>query len=894
MRLFLKLSYCKIFDPSSVIKCLTCSKWFCNSRGGTSASHAIHHFVRSKHKEASLHTDSPLGDTILECYLCGCRNVFNLGFIPAKTDTVVVLLCRQPCASGASINSDLAWDLSLWQPLISDRMFLSWLLKVPEDADRKISTAQIGQLEEAWREARQSTSFSLFPADGTEAAANVIPVALSYATVFSYQEVFEPLVKLEAEYDRTLKESQSQSNVAIRWDIGLNGRTVAWFTASNLDSDARVCPGDEMRIKQRLNGWEAVGQVIKVGNPFATGEEIGVELGGGFGGPSRSNQSLSGSLSSVSSASGSGAKPPTHIFSGYSIEFVWKPTSYERMLKALRKLTLTNLSTSRKAPSTSSNAFSCSPLLVSRLLGENIPNEPPAFISNPPVITLQELPSLNPSQSLAVQMALQRPLSLIQGPPGTGKTVTSATLVYHLVKGGRSGSGSAASKTSKSPLLICAPSNVAVDQLTEKIASIGLRVVRVAAKSRELLESSVASLSLHERVKREAMATPGSELGRLFKLLEEQGELSARDETRLAKLRKSAERSTLNSCDVVCTTCVGAGDPRLASRRFRAVLIDEATQATEPETLIPIVHAGVRQVILVGDHKQLGPVIMNKAASKAGLAQSLFERLILLGHRPIRLAVQYRMHPLLSTFPSNMFYEGALQNGISENDRLRKLNGFVWPNQIPMFFLACTGIEEISSSGTSFLNRGEASLVEKLATSLIRDDGIDPSSIGVITPYEGQRAYIVNTMAVTGSLPSSSYGPIEVASVDAFQGREKDYIILSCVRSNDHQGIGFLSDGRRLNVALTRAKYGLILLGNPRVLSRNALWHALLSYFSELGVLVEGPLHALRPCTTPLSKPRKSTSAIASDELKKTSSDEISSLSISGSLSMLTINSETS
>ena len=881
-----------------MIKCLTCSKWFCNSRGGTSASHAIHHFVRSKHKEASLHADSPLGETTLECYLCGCRNVFNLGFIPAKTDTVVVLLCRQPCTSGISINSDLAWDLSLWQPLISDRMFLPWLVKVPDDTDRKITTIQIGQLEETWREARQSANSPLFVVDSIEPMANVIPVALKYATVFSYQEVFEPLVKLEAEYDRTLKESQSQSNVAIRWDIGLNGRTVAWFTASNLDSDARVCPGDEMRIKQRLNGWEAVGQVIKVGNPFAAGEEIGVELGGGFGSSSRSNLSNSGGLSLTSSISGggSGGKPPTHIFSGYSIEFVWKPTSYERMLKSLRKLTLTSLPTNRKNPSTASSAFSCSPLLISRLLGENIPNEPPTFISNPPVITLDELPSLNPSQSLAVQMALKRPLSLIQGPPGTGKTVTSATLVYHLVKGGRPGSGSNPSKiTKKCPLLICAPSNVAVDQLTEKIASIGLRVVRVAAKSRELLESPVASLSLHERVKREAFATPGSELGRLFKLLEEQGELSARDEIRLAKLRKNAEKSILNSCDVVCTTCVGAGDPRLASRRFRAVLIDEATQATEPETLIPIVHAGVRQVILVGDHKQLGPVIMNKAASKAGLAQSLFERLILLGHRPIRLAVQYRMHPLLSTFPSNMFYEGALQNGISENDRLRKLNGFTWPNQIPMFFLACTGTEEISSSGTSFLNRGEASLVEKLATSLIRDDKIDPSSIGVITPYEGQRAYIVNTMAVTGSLPSSSYVPIEVASVDAFQGREKDYIILSCVRSNDHQGIGFLSDGRRLNVALTRAKYGLIVLGNPRVLSRNALWHALLSYFSELGVLVEGPLHALRSYTAPLSKPRGSPSSNALDEFKKGgSSEEAVTLPISGSFSMLTIKSESS
>lgn len=803
-----------------------------------------------------------------------------MGFIPAKTDTVVILLCRQPCASGSYLSSDIAWDLSLWQPLISDRMFLSWLVSIPDEKDknyRKITTAQIGQLEDVWREANRSSphnSISINSCDGATNGSNISPVALTYSSVFAYQTVFEPLVKLEAEYDRTMKESQSQSNVAIRWDTGLNGRTIAWFTASNLDSDARICPGDEMRIKQRLNGWEAIGHVIKVGNPFSTGEEIGVELGyyGNGGGNSRSSSFLGGSSSSVT-------KPPTHIFSGYSIEFVWKATSYERMLKALRRLTLITLPEGGKRVSSVSSS-SCSPYIVSKLLG-GTRSEPPSFLSNPPVISVPELPTLNPSQSLAVQMALENPLSLIQGPPGTGKTVTSATLVYHLIKG--------AHKNSKSPLLVCAPSNVAVDQLAEKIASLGLRVIRIAAKSRELLESPVASLSLHERVRIEAISNPDSKLGALFKLLEVQGELSARDELRLAKLRKVAENSILNTCDVICTTCVGAGDPRLSSRRFRAVLIDEATQATEPETLIPIVHAGVRQVILVGDHKQLGPVIMNKAASKAGLAQSLFERLILLGHRPIRLAVQYRMHPSLSSFPSNMFYDGALQNGISDNDRMRQLNGFVWPSRIPMFFLACIGIEEMSSSGTSFLNRGEASLIEKLATSLIRDDGIDPSSIGVITPYEGQRAYIVNTMAITGSLPSTSYAPIEVASVDAFQGREKDYILLSCVRSNDHQGIGFLSDGRRLNVALTRAKYGLIVLGNPRVLSRNPLWHALLSHFAELGVLVEGPLHALRPYLTPLSKPRGSNFSSSAEPQKNPSSEEFNPWSLIPDLSKVSI-----
>jgi hypothetical protein len=245
---------------------------------------------------------------------------------------------------------------------------------------------------------------------------------------------------------------------------------------------------------------------------------------------------------------------------------------------------------------------------------------------------------------------------------------------------------------------------------------------------------------------------------------------------------------------------------------------------------------------------QLGPTIMNKRAARAGLTVSMFERLISLGNKPIRLQVQYRMHPCLSEFPSNMFYEGTLQNGVTAPERIRKSVDFPWPSDImPMYFHQNLGSEEISSSGTSFLNRTEASNVEKVVTRFFKS-GVLPGQIGIITPYEGQRSYVANYMNINGSLKKELYKEIEVASVDAFQGREKDYIILSCVRSNEHLGIGFLSDPRRLNVALTRAKYGLVILGNPKVLSKNALWHHLLTHYKEKGCLVEGPLNNLQPC----------------------------------------------
>ncbi|CAN7028274.1 unnamed protein product [Brassica oleracea var. botrytis] len=133
----------------------SCRKWFCNSRGNTSGSHIVNHLVRAKHKEVCLHRDSPLGDTILECYNCGCRNVFLLGFISATTDSVVVLLCRDPCLYVNALN-DLNLDLSQWwRPLIDDRCCLPWLVKVPSRQEqlraRQISEQQINKIEELWK-----------------------------------------------------------------------------------------------------------------------------------------------------------------------------------------------------------------------------------------------------------------------------------------------------------------------------------------------------------------------------------------------------------------------------------------------------------------------------------------------------------------------------------------------------------------------------------------------------------------------------------------------------------------------------------------------------------------------------------------------------------------------
>ncbi|KAG6880235.1 hypothetical protein C0992_003001 [Termitomyces sp. T32_za158] len=779
-------SYCGIHSPASVVKCLICSKWFCNSRGNTSASHIVNHLVRAKHKEVILHAESPLGETTPECYNCGSKNVFMLGFIPAKSDTVVVLLCRQPCAA---ISKDISWNASLWAPLIDDRSFLSWLVKPPSETEqlrsRQISFDQINRLEDLWRDNANATLEDL-EKPGVDDEPQ--PILLRYEDAYQYQNIFGPLVKIEADYDKKLKESQTQTDIAVRWDIGLNQKRVAWFCLPKLESgEVRLAVGDELRLRytgELHKAWEGVGHVIKIPNNVS--DEIGLELRRTEGVPSEC----------------------THNFAA---DFVWKSTSFDRMQLAMKTFAV--------------DEKSVSGYIYHKLLGHEL--EPQVLRTQMPKrFSAPGLPELNHSQMYAVKSVLQKPLSLIQGPPGTGKTVTSASIVYHLAK------------MNPGQVLVCAPSNVAVDQLTEKIHITGLKVVRLTAKSREALDSSVGFLTLHQQVEN---STTHVELQKLIQLKNEQGELSSNDERKYKTLIRQCEKEILAAADVICCTCVGAGDPRLSKLKFRTVLIDEATQAAEPECMIPLV-LGCKQVVLVGDHQQLGPVIMNKKAARAGLTQSLFERLVLLNNRPIRLQVQYRMHPCLSEFPSNMFYEGTLQNGVTAPERLRKNVDFPWPvPDTPMFFYQNLGQEEISSSGTSFLNRRVFILFQ----------------IGVVTPYEGQRSYIVNYMQFNGSLKKDLYKEVEVASVDAFQGREKDYIILSCVRSNEHQGIGFLNDPRRLNVALTRAKYGVVILGNPKVLSKHPLWHHLLTHYKEKNNLVEGPLNNLQPSMIQFSKPRR-------------------------------------
>ena len=198
------------------------------------------------------------------------------------------------------------------------------------------------------------------------------------------------------------------------------------------------------------------------------------------------------------------------------------------------------------------------------------------------------------------------------------------------------------------------PSNAVVDQLAEKIEKTGLKAVRIVARiarTRQLGGGTLSVALSSSKNSREGEKWSTREIAKVERF---HRRVIARRRERYYKALKKIENDIIQNADVVCVTAVGAGDRRLEKYRFRQVLFDESTQATEPETLIPII-MGAKQVVMVGDHCQLGPVVTCRSASRAGLSQSLFERLIFMGVQPIRLQVQYRMHPCLSEFPSNAF-----------------------------------------------------------------------------------------------------------------------------------------------------------------------------------------------------------------------------------------------
>tara|TARA_A100001234_G_scaffold221374_1_gene237110 strand:- start:937 stop:2913 length:1977 start_codon:yes stop_codon:yes gene_type:complete len=434
---------------------------------------------------------------------------------------------------------------------------------------------------------------------------------------------------------------------------------------------------------------------------------------------------------------------------------------------------------------------------------------------------------LDSSQRNAIDKALLQRLTLIQGPPGTGKTHTAVHLLKALTEMGRG------------PILACAESNVAVDNLLEGLLNIGVKAVRFGrpVKVRESLREATLDALSAKHPKQDEIAFIQEEMdgikSKLHDLKGKERGLAHRDINKnyreIRDLESRIIDDVLSGAEVLCTTNIGAGHFTLENRKFPIVLIDEATQATEPSSLVPIVK-GARQIILVGDHKQLPPTVISRNAEEGGLNIPLFERLIENGVPSHMLTTQYRMHSTIREFPSSRFYENLLEDGCSDSDR-PPAAGFLWPDwNKPVAFIPIHGSEIQDSTSSSKSNMDEAGMVVKVVNELLAIGDLMPDDIGVISPYSGQ-------VRLIRELFEEKIEGLEIKSVDGYQGREKEVIVLSTVRSNDDGVVGFLSDYRRLNVAMTRAKRGLIVIGDDRTLRTDSTWASWLEWVTESNLM---------------------------------------------------------
>ncbi|MEM7456187.1 MAG: AAA domain-containing protein [Planctomycetota bacterium] len=445
--------------------------------------------------------------------------------------------------------------------------------------------------------------------------------------------------------------------------------------------------------------------------------------------------------------------------------------------------------------------------------------------------------ALNASQQEAVKLALSaHDLAIIHGPPGTGKTTTVVELIVQAVERGEK-------------VLACAPSNTAVDNLLERLIAARRKVVRLGHPARvagdlraftldglvETHESADVIRDMYreaEQLFRRAGRFTRSKPGRGQK--QEWRAEAKRLKRDAREMERRAVEHVLDRAEVVCATAT-FNDDILGDRWFDMLVIDEACQSVEPGCWVPLAFA--EKVVLAGDQCQLPPTVISIEASRQGFDISLLERVNNLhGELTTRLLTeQYRMNTQIMDFSSSEFYEGRLVANETVADHLLSgLTGIASSDltENPVQFIDTAGAgwdEELEPDGESRLNPREAEFAIYKSVQLI-EAGLSPKDIAIIAPYAAQ-VRLLRTLSRENMLLSG----IEIDTVDGFQGREKEAILISTVRSNPNGEIGFLGDRRRMNVALTRAKRKLIVTGDSATLGNHEFYTRMLEYFEKIG-----------------------------------------------------------
>ncbi|WP_022824938.1 AAA domain-containing protein [Hymenobacter norwichensis] len=453
---------------------------------------------------------------------------------------------------------------------------------------------------------------------------------------------------------------------------------------------------------------------------------------------------------------------------------------------------------------------------------------------------------LNESQLAAVRHVLAaKDVAIIHGPPGTGKTTTLVQAIMETTRRERR-------------VLVCAPSNTAVDLLTEKLAERGVNVIRMGNPSRVsdlLLEHTLdAQIMTHKsypelksmRQTAEQYREAAGKFKRHFgweereerRQLKEQAHLMLQDSD---NLERYITEDLLDKVQVITATLVGASNRAIRHLTYETIFIDEAAQALEPGCWIPITKGN--RVVLAGDHQQLPPTIKSEKAG--ALRETLFEKCIRRQPETARmLKVQYRMHEQIMEFSSEQFYDGKLLASptVAHADLPDYDIRFAPDQAVEFLDTAGFGFQELGiAESRSIANPEEADLLLKRLAQLLEpydaaDHTEDLLTIGVIAPYRAQINYLKDAVEGNDELAGlMEHRMLSVGTVDSFQGQERDIIAISLTRSNTQGEIGFLSDIRRMNVGMTRARKKLLIVGDSSTLGSHPFYKAFLDYVESIG-----------------------------------------------------------
>lgn len=438
-------------------------------------------------------------------------------------------------------------------------------------------------------------------------------------------------------------------------------------------------------------------------------------------------------------------------------------------------------------------------------------------------------PWLNASQEKAVNEVLwAKDVAVVHGPPGTGKTTTLVEAIFETLR-------------RESQVLVCAQSNMAVDWISEKLVDRGINVLRIGNPTR--VNDKMLSFTYERRFEAHpdypqlwSIRKAIRELRQQRKHADSWHQKMDRLKSRATELELRIRSSLFGEARVIASTLTGAANRVLEGEKYSTLFIDEAAQALEAACWIAIRKAG--RVILAGDHCQLPPTVKSIMALKGGLGKTLMERIV--ENKPetvTLLKMQYRMNEQIMKFSSEWFYHGMVESAPTVSHR------GILDYDTPMMWIdtaECDGKEEFVGENFGRINRAEAEMtlqtlqqyLEKIGKQRILEESID---VGIISPYRAQVQLLLKELRKREFFRPYRH-LLTVNTVDGFQGQERDIILISLVRSNDGGDIGFLRDLRRMNVAITRARMKLIILGSSETMTSHPFYKKLYEYVGQLKV----------------------------------------------------------